>query len=180
MIAASRKPGQAKTGIQRATGLDYGEWFALLDEWGAPGRPFREISAWLRGEHGMSAWWAQKLIVHYEQERGLRPPGARPGGTFTVGTGRTVRVPADRLLAAVADPGGWLPGVALTRRPGRSVRFDLADGTRISVTVEAKDDSRSQVHVEHQLLPDAAAVERRRAFWRERLTELKNRLEKEN
>ena len=68
------------SGVLRATGREREEWFGLLDEWGAPGRGFREISGWLVDEHGLSRWWAQKLIVEYEQARGLRPPGVRPDG----------------------------------------------------------------------------------------------------
>ena len=68
------------SGIERATGRDRDEWFGVLDDWGAAGRPYREISRWLTGEHGMSSWWAQKLIVEYEEARGLRKPGVRPDG----------------------------------------------------------------------------------------------------
>src|SRR4029453_16306221 len=45
---------------------DRGYWFALLDDWGAPGRSYREIADWLTAEQGVSAWWAQKVIVEYE------------------------------------------------------------------------------------------------------------------
>jgi uncharacterized protein DUF4287 len=60
-------------GVQRSTGRGRGEWFALLDAWGASGRRYREIADWLMGEHDLSRWWAQNLIVEYEQARGLRP-----------------------------------------------------------------------------------------------------------
>ncbi|MGH8575878.1 MAG: DUF4287 domain-containing protein [Gammaproteobacteria bacterium] len=63
-------------GVQRATGRGRDEWFTVLDTWGAPGRPYREIAEWLTGEHGISSWWAQKLIVEYQQACGLRAPGA--------------------------------------------------------------------------------------------------------
>jgi hypothetical protein len=68
--------------------------FALLDDWGDPGRPFREISGFLTVQHGVSKWWAQKLIVEYEQLRGIRPAGVRAGGTFTITAYRTVGVSA--------------------------------------------------------------------------------------
>ena len=54
------------------TGHDRAFWFAELDAWGAAGRPYREIADWLTTEQGLSAWWAQKLIVEYEEARGLR------------------------------------------------------------------------------------------------------------
>lgn len=184
MIAAKRNRAQKQSGIQRATGLDYDEWFALLDRWGAPGRPFREIADWLEGEHDLGSWWAQKLIVEYEQARGLRPPGVRPGGTFAVGTSKTVGVPVERLYHAVVDPNKrerWLPGAVMrerTSRPGRSARFDWADdGTRVGFTFEAKGDAKSQLAVEHERLPGPEAAQKTRAFWRERLNALKAELE---
>lgn len=179
--AAARAGG---SGIQRATGHDYAEWFAVLDEWGAPGRPFREIADWLAGEHRLSSWWAQKLIVEYEQARGLRPAGARPDGTFSCGASKTVAVPVSRLYQAFMEPKErerWLTGVTMrerTSRRDRSARFDWADGaTRISVTFEAKDAAKSQVTVEHERVPDAKSADAARAFWRERLAALKTMIE---
>lgn len=170
--------------LQEATGRTRSEWFAVLDDWGAVGRGYREIADWLTGEHGMSAWWAQKLIVEYEQERGVRQPGVRRDGTFSVGTSKTVRVPVERVFAAFVDPEvrqDWLPGVALRERtatPGRSARFDWGDGaTRVAVTFAALDAERSQVAVEHERLPDPATAQERKEFWIARLAALKALLE---
>ena len=178
------EPGGSGEGMRRATGRDRGGWFAVLDAWGAAGRPYREIAAWLTGEHGVSSWWAQKLIVEYEQARGLRAAGVRPDGTFTVGASKTVAVPAERLYAAFIDAEVrelWLPGVAMrerTSQPGRSARFDWDDGaTRINVSVAAAGEAKSQVAVEHERLPDMQAAEEAKAYWRERLDVLKTVLE---
>lgn len=174
---------RSSEGVRRGTGRDRPEWFALLDEWGAPGRPYREIAAWLAGEHGLSTWWAQKLIVEYEQARGLRAPGVRPDGTFAVGASKTVAVPVERLFAGFVDPKlrkRWLPGVVLRERAsvaGRSARFDRDDGTRIDATFDAKGEGKSQVAMEHVRLPDARSAEEAKAYWRERLTALKALLE---
>ena len=175
---------RSKDGVGRATGRGRNEWFALLDAWGAAGRPYREIAGWLTGEHGISDWWAQKLIVEYEQARGVREPGVRPDGTFTVGTSKTVAVPVDRLYAAVMDPAQrerWLPGAEMherTTRPGRSARFDWGDGaTRVNMTFAATGDAGSQVAVEHERLPNARAGEAALESWRQRLAALKAFLE---
>jgi len=40
MIAAKPDRTQEHSGVRRASGRTYDEWFALLDRWGAPGRPF--------------------------------------------------------------------------------------------------------------------------------------------
>src|SRR5918992_6365900 len=86
-------------GVTRATGRGRQEWFALLDDWGARGRSYTEIAAWLTTKHGLSKWWAQKLIVEYEQSRGVRRAGVRRDGTFEVTASKTVAVPCDRLFA---------------------------------------------------------------------------------
>lgn len=171
-------------GVGRATGREREEWFALLDAWGAVGRAYREIAGWLVDEHGLSRWWAQKLVVEYEQARGVRQPGVRPDGTFAVTATKAIGVAAERLFEAVADAdirARWLPGVVLderTARPGRSVRFDCDGGpTRVSVEVVALAEGRSQVALTHERLPDAAAADEARALWGERLTSLKALLE---
>jgi hypothetical protein len=178
------EPGGSGEGMRRATGRDRGGWFAVLDAWGAAGRPYQEIAAWLTGEHGLSSWWAQKLIVEYEQARGLRAAGVRPDGTFTVGASKTVAVPAEQLYAAFVDAEVrelWLPGAAIrerTSQPGRSARFNWDDGaTRVNVSVAAAGEAKSQAAVEHERLPDARAAEEAKAYWRERLDVLKTVLE---
>jgi len=179
---ADPKP-RTSEGVRRGTGRDRDEWFALLDAWGAADRQYREIAAWLTGEHGVSKWWAQKLTVEYEQARGLRAPGVRPGGTFTVGASKTVAVPVERLFASFVDAKQrkrWLPGVALRKRasqPGRPARFDRDDATRIQVDFTAKGEAKSQAAVQHERLPDAQAAEEAKAYWRERLAALKALLE---
>jgi Domain of unknown function (DUF4287) len=92
-------------GVRRATGRDREEWFALLDAWRAGDRQYREIAVWLTEEHGVSRWWAQKLIVEFEQARGLRPPGVRPDGTFEVSVSKTMAVPVKRLFDAFVNTG---------------------------------------------------------------------------
>jgi uncharacterized protein YndB with AHSA1/START domain len=176
--------GRSGEGVRRGTGRDRDEWFAVLDAWGAAGRPYREIADWLIEEHDLSTWWAQKLIVEYEQARGVREAGVRPGGTFTVTASKTVSVPVERLFQAFADAslrGRWLPGVELRERsstPGRAARFDWGDGaTRISVGFTAQGEGKSQVSVEHERLPDSQVAEETKAYWRERLAALKALLE---
>jgi hypothetical protein len=171
-------------GMRRATGRDRGQWFAVLDAWGAGGRPYQEIVAWLMGEHGLSNWWAQKLIVEYEQARGLRTPGQRRDGTLTTGVSKTVNVPVERLFQAFVDPvvrARWLPGAVMherTSRPGRSARFDWGDGTtRVNVSFIASGDTKSQVSLEQERLPDTEAADQAKAYWRERLAALKALLE---
>jgi uncharacterized protein YndB with AHSA1/START domain len=171
-------------GLRRATGRDRAEWFAALDAWGAAGRPYREIADWLTGEHSFSDWWAQKLIVEYEEARGLRAPGVRRDGTFEVGASKTVAVPVDRLRAAFVEARlreRWLPGAVMRKASYQardSLRFEWGDGpSRVEVDVTEKAATRSQVVVQHKRLPDARAAEEMKTHWRERLVALKSLLE---
>ncbi|MBA3429916.1 MAG: DUF4287 domain-containing protein [Actinobacteria bacterium] len=170
--------------VRRVTGRDRAEWFALLDAWGAPGRQYREIADWLMGEHDVSKWWAQKLIVEYEQARGLRPPGVRPDGTFKVSASKTVAVPVERLFDAFViarQREKWLADGRMslrTSQPGRSARFDWEDGsTRVNIGFIDKGPSKSMVSVAHDRLADADEAEMTKAMWKERLAELRSFLE---
>jgi uncharacterized protein YndB with AHSA1/START domain len=171
--------------IRARTGRGWEEWFDLLDEWGASGREHREIARWVAEQQGIEplAWNAQAVTVSYERARGGRAVGERSDG-FAITVTRTVGVPVERLFDAFHDPAArerWLPGAALRERAAtrpRSARFDWEDGgTRVNVTFAAKDGARSVAALEHARLGDAEEAERMKAFWRERLTALKSRLE---
>jgi uncharacterized protein YndB with AHSA1/START domain len=184
-MSPTKRSAPAADGVRRGTGRSRDEWNALLDAWGAGGRPYREIADWLKTKHKLSNWWAQKLIVEYEQARGIREPGVRPGGTFEVGATKTVAVPVARAFAAFADASlrrRWLLGAKMRKRasePGKSVRFDWDDGaTRVAVSFAGAGKAKSQVVVQHQRLPDLKTADAMKAFWRERLVALKALLER--
>jgi uncharacterized protein YndB with AHSA1/START domain len=174
-------------GVTRATGRTREEWFALLDAWGAAGRPYREIAGWLTGEHELSRWWAQKLVVEYEQARGVRAPGVRRDGTFEITASKTVAVPCGRLFDAFVDSRQrrrWLSDARMKLRgsqPGRTARFDWDDGaSRVTVEFAAKGPAKSTVAVAHQRLGKATEAQAAKALWRERLNDLKSFLEASN
>ena len=166
------------------TGKSWDEWFAVLDRWGAVERPHTEIARWVNQEHGVDGWWAQGVTVAYEQARGLRAPGQRRGGLFEVNASKTVAVPVDRLYQAFADPAlreRWLPGAIVevrTAQAARSIRANWDDGsTRLVVNFTARGDSKSQVALVHERIPDAATADKLKAWWRERVAVLKQVLE---
>ena len=166
---------KSSTKLIDATGRDYDDWFTALDAWGAPEKPSGEVRAWLRDEQAVSAWWAQKLVVEYEQARGIRVPGARADGTVTVGASRTVPASQARVFAAILEPdvrARWLDDVPLVERaatPPRTARFNGPEGTRVHVTLESIGASKTAVNIEQERLP--ATVERAavRADWKARL-----------
>jgi hypothetical protein len=180
-VHSERSPGD---GLRRATGRDRDAWFAALDAWGAAGRPYGEIDDWLVIEHGLSSWWAQKLIVEYEQARGLRQPGVRPNGSFEVGASKTLAVPVERVFAAFVDVDlrqRWLPDAVMRERRSKADRllhFDWDDGpSRVAVRLSVMGEAKTRVAIVHEGLADARSADQRKAYWRERLTALKALLE---
>jgi len=181
----ARNPRASRQGLSRATGRDRPEWFALLDAWGAPERQYREIADWLTGEHQLSDWWAQKLIVEYEQDRGLRKPGVRPDGTFEVGASKTVMASPDRVVAAFVGKSlrdTWLPGARIHmagQQSSHSLRFGWDDGaSRVAVGLIEKGVDKTLVAVQHQHLPNVESANEMKAYWREHLGALKALLER--
>jgi hypothetical protein len=172
--------------IRRRTGRGWEEWFDLLDEWGARERTHREIARWVAAQLGIEplAWNAQSVAGSYELARGLRVPGERADGSFTITVSRTVAVPVGRLYDAFVDGSlreRWLPDGRLSERTAtkpKSARFDWDDGeTRVHVGFEAAGEAKSRLALEHVRLPDADQAERMKADWRAALTELKSLLE---
>jgi hypothetical protein len=169
--------------ITRRSGRGWEEWFDLIDDWGGRERPHREIVRWLIDEQAVEGWNAQSITVGYERARGGRAVGERPDG-FSVTASRTIAAPVEVVYDAFVDEAErrrWLPDAELRERTAtrpRSARFDWGDGeTRLIVGFEAKDDGRSIVALAHERLPDAEEAERMKAFWRERVSALKQALE---
>jgi hypothetical protein len=172
--------------IRQRTGRGWEEWFALLDEWGAPERTHREIARWVAEQQGVVplAWNAQAVAGSYELARGLRAVGEKPDG-FAITSSKTVAVPVERLFDAFVDPSlreRWLPDGELrartTTRP-KSARFDWGDGgTRVHVTFLAKGNAKSTAALEHRRLADAEQAERMKDYWRRNVAALKELLER--
>jgi hypothetical protein len=184
--AGTRVLATSDESIRQRTGLGWEEWFDLLDEWGAAERSHREIAIWVAGQQGVVplAWNAQAVAGSYERARGLRAVGEHPDG-FRASATKTVAVPVERLYDDFVDTSRrrrWLPGGELHERTAtrpRSARFDWGDGsTRVHVTFTAKGADRSTATVSHQRLADAREAERMKAFWRDRITTLKEELER--
>ena len=176
-------PPVAEETVVAATGRGWQAWFELLDDWEAATRSHTEIARWLREEQGVDGWYSQSITVGYERARGLRAPGERPDG-FAVGVSRTIAVPVQRLFDAFANDDlreRWLPGAELRVRTAtapRTARYDWEDGsTRVIVGFEDVGERKSRVALSHERLPDADAADEMKAWWRERLTALKEQLE---
>jgi hypothetical protein len=173
------EPGMAEASIVKGTGHGWDHWLRAIDEWGGTEHNHTEIARYVSEELGVADWWSQAVTVGYERARGMRARHQRPEG-FEVSVSKTVAMPAIDAWRAFVEPSRrsrWLDvPVEMrtgTRTMGRAARFDLpAEGTQINVTFTEKGDDRSVVTVTHVKLPDAAAVETRRADWRRRLAAL--------
>ena len=170
--------------LRERSGRGWTEWFALLDAWGATAHTHTEIVRWLDAEHQLDNWSAQSVTVGYEQARGMRAPGQQSNGVFAASVSRTVATPVDRLFDAFADESvrnRWLPGVTISVRTAtapKSFRADWTDGsTRIAVGFTPKGQAKAQVALLHEKLDGVEAVAEMKAYWRERLTALKQLLE---
>lgn len=175
--------GVSEEAMVRATGRPIGAWLELLDASGASEHKHPEIARWLVNEHGVPGWWAQSVTVGYERARGMRAMYQEPGG-FAASASKTINASAERISDAFTDPSlreQWLPDAPISLRsmvPGRSARFDWGDPpSRVAYNLTAKGDGKTQVGLGHEKLPDAEAVARLKAMWRERLGVLKRMLE---
>jgi uncharacterized protein DUF4287 len=181
LTAADERMSDAK--IEQGTGKTWDEWFSILDRWGARGKKHAEIARFVTDEHSIANWWAQTVTVAYERARGGRLKYQRPDG-FAVSASKTIAVPVDVLFEAFVDDAQrreWLAEEIMslrTSQPGRSARFDWADGSsRVAVGFIDKGLSKSMVGLAHERLADADEAETMKAMWKERLAELKSFLE---
>lgn len=182
--AASMMEQVSEESLVERTGQGWDQWLKLLDDWGAIDRTHTEIARWLVEEHQVDGWWAQAVTVGYEQARGLRVPGQSSDGTFSASASKTINVPVERLFDAFADEAQrseWLPDAKLSVRtatPHKTFRADWEDDqTRVAVYFVPKGDGKSQVAIQHEKLAGSDDVAEKKAYWRERLADLKKILE---
>ncbi|MBK7928721.1 MAG: hypothetical protein IPJ98_14870 [Bryobacterales bacterium] len=175
--AGTYRPSIRDEAVTQATGRGWSAWFALLDGAGAQSWTHAAMAHWLTGEHGVAAWWSQSITVEYERARGLRAVHEKAGG-FAASASKTVAVSVDDLSRWWTEAGlrrKWLaaPGITIRKStPGKSVRITWSDGSRVNAFFFAKGEKKSQVSVDHEKLPDAAAVAKAKAEWKLALARL--------
>jgi hypothetical protein len=170
---------QTDANLRENTGKGWREWFRILDAWGARERKHGETVRHLLDEYGVPGWWAQTIMVGYERSRGLRAKHQTLTGSFQVSVSKTFPFGVGTLFSAFAEApqrNRWLDRGTLksrTTRKDRSIRFDFRDGTsRVVAYFDPKERNKTTVTVQHEKLPDAAAVEEMRAMWKDRLKRL--------
>jgi hypothetical protein len=170
---------QTNANLQANSGKGWREWFRILDAWGAKERKHGDVVRHLMDEYSVPGWWAQAITVGYERARGLRAKHQTLTGSFQVSVSKTFPIGVARLYRAFAQApqrNRWLERGMLevrTSRKDRDIRFDVPDGaSRVVAYFDPKDRNRTTVTVQHEKLPDADAVEEKRAFWKAKLAEL--------
>jgi acyl-CoA synthetase (NDP forming) len=142
--------------MQAATGRHPDEWFAMLDEAGAPGWTHTEIARHLYGDLHVAGWWSQAVTIRYEQARGMRVPGQKADGTFGVSATKTVDGSLDQVHAAMRSAFTAEFGVepASSRADGKRpfTRWRTAELGSVLVTVEVVRDNRMRVSAVHEKL----------------------------
>lgn len=174
--------GKSNEAIEKGSGKGWSEWFEVLDGWGATERTHGEIASYVHDEHGVPGWWAQTVAVGYERGSGMREKYQNSDG-FSVTVSKTFHVGVKRLFEEFTDThkrARWLESGTLrirTSQPGKSARFDFRDGgSRVHVYFLTKGRTKATVHVQHERLADREAVEETRAFWKERLARIAEKL----
>jgi hypothetical protein len=169
--------------VRDRTGRGWVEWFAALDAEDATRLSHTDMVRLLADRHpAVSGWWLQGIVVGYERARGLRAKHETATG-FNATASKTIAAPVERVYEAWSDPTRrrrWLgitPLEVIGSTPKRSLRAKWGDGSRVDVRFYAKGAARSQVTVDQTKLPDADAVARMKALWRERLETLREMLE---
>jgi uncharacterized protein YndB with AHSA1/START domain len=176
------EPPVSDEAVFAKTGKRWAEWFQALDAAGARKLSHKEIVAVVRDQHGAGPWWQQMVTVTYEQARGLRAKHEMPSG-YQVSVSKTLGAPVAQVYRAWRDGRArarWYAGPAFTVRkatPEKTLRLTWADETHVEVSLYARGDAKTQVTIQHSKLPTAAAAEKLKRFWAERLADLKARLE---
>ena len=156
--------------LENGTGTSLAEWTDRLDAAGGRDLDHTAIARMLVERWEVEEWWAQGVTVAYEQVTGRRVVGQSCDGDFSASASRTVpgtptRV-RDRWDAFMTDArrdglGLEEPSLSDTAT-WRYWRAAVADGSRVSVNITAKDEGRSTLGIEHKSLETADA----RSAWK--------------
>ncbi len=180
-----KSPGR----VLEKTGRSYAEWFRILDDWGAPEKGHKLTAELLATTYAVAPWWSQFVTVEYERARGLRDVGQRSGGKFGTSAQRTVtatptvafeavmsRFFAPDVAAGLTEGGKFRTvkgneGVVLVLVPPTRLRLRwdrpvAGAGSIIEVTVEARDDARATIRLEHDRIPSKELRDKMKAYWK--------------
>ena len=167
--------------VSKATGKRWSEWFSILDKAGAKKMVHLDVVRLIQKKHlgrakaginvaTRSGWWAQMVTVEYERERGLRSVNQNATG-FLVAVHKTASCSVVELQkkwnAILKTPA--VKKKNLVRIPSKTKRAMLRYSSAVGgvvVMFDARGSGKSRIMVEAIKLPNKAAVESARAFWK--------------
>ncbi len=157
--------------LENGTGTSLAEWTDRLDATGGRDLDHTAIARMLVERWEVEEWWAQGVTVAYEQVIGRRVVGQSCDGDFSASASRTVpgtptqvRDRWDAFMTEARRDGLGLDEPSLSdTATWRYWRAALADGSRVSVNITAKDEGRSTLGIEHKGLETADA----RTAWKD-------------
>lgn len=161
--------------IEEATGASWKAWCAFLDEHGGAELDHGAIVETARKMKPISGWWAQSVAVAYEQHIGRRKPGQASDGLFAASVSRTIagspKTAFDRwcdfaagLEQVEGQPIAGSPTTSTTPKR-RYWRCTFQDGSRVALSVEAKNEDKVLIAIEHKKLRSEAAIADRKDAW---------------
>ena len=163
--------------VKENTGRGWEEWRDLIDAWPGHTDGHGAVASWLQREHGVEGWWAQAVTVGWERISGYRLPGQMADGTFTANASATITIDTAALRELLLDDSGradLFPGMETTLRSrptSKNLRFGMPDGVAM-LWVDAKEEGRATVGVQHAKLSSPESVQHWKEFWRDWLRAL--------
>jgi len=161
--------------IEAATQISWPDWCAVLQTAGGAALGHNEIVKAACAHAPISGWWGQEVAVAYEQHIGRRLPGQMNDGSFSASVSRTIGQPKATAFAAWRDYAQGLDAVdgeAIAQTPTTSTtpirhywRCKFADGSQVSLSVDAKPNGKSLVVIEHRKLGKQADMARMKQAW---------------
>jgi hypothetical protein len=195
--------GKTDEAVKKATGKTWDEWFKILDDGKVSKLPHREIVLWLH-DKGLikrgkgwpkdksfnAGWWAQSIVVGYEEKIGRRVFGAKTAGNYTVTVGKSLDGSVDdafkkweNLVKGKKDFNkiGFEgePRTSSTK-DWRYWKVDMEDGSKLMVGIgpsaklrtSPKGDKQSAFSVTVDKLKGEKEVEKWRKYWKKFLGKL--------
>lgn len=195
--------GKSDEAVKKATGKSWDEWFKILDKEDASKLSHKDIVLLLQNKglikkgKGLSAarpfnagWWAQSIVVGYEEKIGRRVFGAKTTGNLTVTVGKSMNGSVDDVLKKWE---GLVKGkkefnkvkikgdsrISSTKE-WRYWKVDMEDSSKLMVGIgpsaalrtSPKGDKQSAFSITMDKLKGEKEVEKWRVYWKEFLDNL--------
>ena len=193
-------PGGMSDAISmKSTGHRLEHWFAVLDKYTKGRKGHTDAARHLSEDHGVPGWYCQGITVAWERARGHRAMNQSCDGDFQVSVSRVVPLDLSDLFRLVADArersrwlkdadpalvraltaaftGGKSKGLRMVNPKRARLRYRWEPGV-VEIALEDRPGrGRCTIVAANTELPDGAAVEKRRALWKDALDGLRRYL----